>query len=364
MWFLGRAVVYVTGGNAAGSRMVDLTASRNPSPPDPRRHPLPPLEVELASPRGFCAGVRRAIAAVEDALAAHGAPVFVRRPIVHNLAVVRALQAQGAVFVEELGDVPPGAVVVLSAHGVAPSIAAEAELGGRTVYDAVCPLVKKVHREVVRYHRQGRHVLLVGHAGHPEILGTLGQLPAGAATLVGSTDDVARLPYPRCRPIGYAVQTTFSVGDASAIVAAVEARFDDVEAPSASDICYATTNRQAAIVELAARSDAVIVVGERFSSNANRLAEVAAGHCSMVQLVAEAGQLDWSALPPGGGRLAITAAASTPDSSIADIVAALGHRYRVSVAEARTAEETVRFRRVPVAQSAGLNRPAPLRPRS
>ena len=308
----------------------------------------PPLVVLLASPRGFCAGVRRAIAAVEDALAAHGAPVYVRRAIVHNVAVVRELQALGAVFVDELDEVPPGAVVVLSAHGVAPAVAEDAATCGHTVYDAVCPLVTKIHREVARYHRQGRHVLLVGHDGHPEIVGTMGHLPEGAATLVRSAADVASLPFTRRAPLSYAVQSTFSVGDAAAVVEAIEDRFEDVAAPAASDICYATTNRQAAIGELAAQADAVIVVGERFSSNANRLAEVAADRCAMVQLVPEAAQLDWSALPAGGGGVAITAAASTPDGSIAEIVEALGRRYRVSASQPRTVDEKARFPRVRV----------------
>jgi 4-hydroxy-3-methylbut-2-en-1-yl diphosphate reductase len=306
----------------------------------------------MAAPRGFCAGVERAIAAVEDALAVHGAPVYVRRPIVHNIAVVRQLEAMGAVFVQELDEVPEGAVVVFSAHGVGPRIAQDAARRGLRVYDAVCPLVAKVHRHVLRYWREGRHVVLVGHRGHPEIEGTLGQLPAGAATLISTPEEAAALAFDADAPLAYAIQTTFSVAEAAEVIAVLVERFNNLAAPSASDICYATTNRQAAIRALAPQADAVIVVGEHFSSNAQRLAEVASQDCRAVQLVPEPADIEWRSLPRQGGTVAITAAASTPESSVTAVLDLLATRYRVSASEAAVTEEDIRFRRIPVPSGA------------
>lgn len=308
---------------------------------------LPKIDLLLATPRGFCAGVRRAIDAVRDALALYGAPVYVRRPIVHNLAVVRSLEAQGAVFVEELEQIPPGAVVILSAHGVAPAVETDARARGLIVYDAVCPLVAKVHREVERHCRNGRHVLLIGHNGHPEIEGTLGRLPAGRATLIRNAADVGRLTLDSGEPVAYAVQTTFSVGESAAIISKLSARFTDLAAPPASDICYATTNRQAATEAIAARADAVIVVGERFSSNANRLAEVAAPLCGSVQLVADAEEIEWNRLP-ASGTIGVTAAASTPEESVTAILDALGTRYQLRIREIAGAKENTTFRKVAI----------------
>lgn len=321
----------------------ERSSSRGPK--ETRTAPSFQMEVYLAAPRGFCAGVRRAIDAVHDALALHGAPVYVRRPIVHNLVVVKDLEARGAVFVEELDQVPRGAVVVLSAHGVAPTVAEDATARGLVVYDAVCPLVSKVHREVERHHSEGRHVLLIGHDGHPEIDGTLGRIPPGSATLVGSVADVERLDLEAGAPVAYAVQTTYSVEDAAEIIASLSARFTNLAAPPASDICYATTNRQAATRAIAAHVDAVIVAGERFSSNANRLAEVAAALCGSVQLVAHAGELDWAGLPVGG-KIGITAAASTPAKSVTEILDALHQRYRLQIHEVSVANEGTAFKRV------------------
>lgn len=308
---------------------------------------LPELDILLAAPRGFCAGVRRAIDAVRDALALHGAPVYVRRPIVHNLAVVKSLEEQGAVFVEELDQVPRGAVVILSAHGVAPAVVEDAQARGLVVYNAVCPLVAKVHREVERHHKDGRHVLLIGHAGHPEIEGTLGHIPPRSATLVRNELDVDELEISSLEPAAYAVQTTFSVGDSAAIIARLSARFPDLATPQASDICYATTNRQAATEAIAARADAVIVVGEHFSSNANRLAEVASKQCGHVQLVANEGEVDWDALPEKG-TIGVTAAASTPEVSVTAILDALGARYRLQIREVAAADEGIVFKRVSI----------------
>jgi 4-hydroxy-3-methylbut-2-enyl diphosphate reductase len=325
--------------------MLDLQGSSSILPA-PASASLPALKILLAAPRGFCAGVRRAIDAVVDALERHGAPVYVRRPIVHNLAVVASLEAQGAIFVQELDQVPEGAVVILSAHGVAPSVRAEAERRGLIAYDAVCPLVAKVHREVTRHHRNGRHVILVGHAGHPEIVGTMGQIPSDAASLVSTAEDVRELSLDRDLPVGYAVQTTYSVDEAAGIISAIAARFADLVAPPSSDICYATTNRQTAVRAIAPHVDAMIVAGEHFSSNACRLAEVAkATGCPMVQLVADASQLDWARLPRGGS-VGITAAASTPEIIVSGIVDALRVRFAVQVEEVEAAEETIDFKPV------------------
>jgi 4-hydroxy-3-methylbut-2-en-1-yl diphosphate reductase len=316
---------------------------------DPRaREGLPPLDILLAAPRGFCAGVRRAIEAVRDALRVHGAPVYVRRPIVHNMRVVRALEAEGAVFVEELDEVPEGAVVVLSAHGVAPAIAEQAAGRGLIAYDAVCPLVAKVHREVRRHHRNGRHIVLVGHEGHPEIVGTLGHAPAGAVSVIRGAAEVEALPFAVDARLALAVQTTYSVDEAAEVTAALHSRFRNVARPASGDICYATTNRQAAVRAIAARADAMIVAGESFSSNACRLAEVAASAgCAQVQRIAGAEELDWSKLPRSGA-VGITAAASTPESVVTDILDALRASYRLRIEEVSAIEETTEFKRVAI----------------
>jgi 4-hydroxy-3-methylbut-2-en-1-yl diphosphate reductase len=306
----------------------------------------PSLHVLLAAPRGFCAGVRRAINAVAAALELHGAPVYVRRAIVHNLVVVRSLEAQGAIFVEELEQVPEGAVVVLSAHGVSPGVREEADRRNLITYDAVCPLVAKVHGEVARHSRRGRHVVLVGHRGHPEIVGTLGYVPDGGATLVQTASDVLALDLPDDAPVGYAVQTTYSVEEAADVVQALEGRFKNLASPPRSDICYATTNRQAAVRRIAPLADAMIVAGEHFSSNACRLAEVArASGCPSVQLIADSSKLDWRQLPERG-TIGMTAAASTPEIVVTGILAELRTRYRVDLEEIGSAEENTVFKPV------------------
>jgi 4-hydroxy-3-methylbut-2-enyl diphosphate reductase len=302
------------------------------------------LHVLLAAPRGFCAGVRRAIDAVEDGLERFGPPVYVRRAIVHNLAVVRSLEAKGAIFVEELDEVPDGAVVILSAHGVAQSVTAEARRRGLRYFDAVCPLVAKVHREVARHHGEGRHVILIGHAGHPEIVGTLGQVPAEAVTVVATTADVAALPHASHHPIAYAVQTTYSVDEAASVVSALTGRFPAIQAPAGSDICYATTNRQAAVKQMVPRVDAIIVAGEAFSSNACRLAEVASSlGCPSVQRVAEASSLDWDLLEDCRS-VGITAGASTPESTVTAILEALEERFELRVETFGQSQETAVFK--------------------
>ena len=309
-----------------------------------RRRSRPPLRVILAAPRGFCAGVERAIQAVEEALRRFGPPVYVRRPIVHNRTVMKRLEAKGAIFVRELTEVPQGSVVLFSAHGVTPAIAEQAANLSLTAFDAVCPLVSKVHREVIRHHRDGRHIVLIGHSDHPEVEGTLGQLPRGAISLVHSAGQLADLSLSRSAPVAYAIQTTFSIGEAAEVVDALLERFDDVAAPPGSDICYATTNRQAALGAIAPEADAVIVAGASFSSNANRLAELArnAG-CPSVQLVAEAAEIDWDLI--GEARtLGLTAAASTPEESVTEILAALSSRFEVAVEERRQLEEKTVFK--------------------
>lgn len=305
---------------------------------------LTPLLLLLAAPRGFCAGVRRAIEAVETALDRFGRPVYVRRPIVHNLSVVRALEAKGAVFIEELDQAPERAVVIMSAHGIPQSVSVQADRRGLRWFDAVCPLVAKVHREVVRANSEGRHVILIGHAGHPEIEGTLGQLPEGCVSVVASPEDVERLDLSDDLPVTYAVQTTYSVEEAGGVTEAILGRFKDVQAPPRSDICFATTNRQAALRDIAAKADAVIVAGEHFSSNASRLAELArSSGCAAVQLVADSSYVDWSLLS-GARTVGLTAAASTPERTVTEIIDALRERFDVRIEEAPHTPELTNFR--------------------
>lgn len=305
--------------------------------------PIGSIQVLLAAPRGFCAGVVRAIEAVRAALAKHGPPVYVRRPIVHNLEVVRALEAEGAIFVEELDEIPADGIVIFSAHGVSPAIAELATAMSLTSYDAVCPLVAKVHREVQRHQSAGRALILIGHEGHPEIEGTLGYADRASTVVVRSLDDVAALPLPEGTPAAYAIQTTYSVDEAQRIVDALRARFQDLVGPPSSDICYATTNRQAATRAIARRADIVLVVGEDFSSNACRLAEVAREHCPSVQLIAGPHEIDWRQLPREG-VIGISAAASTPESSVQAVISALDGRYEVRVEELESAREMAVFK--------------------
>ena len=327
--------------------MLELRPHSDPRTPV-QGEDRPEIRVLLSAPRGFCAGVRRAIDAVRDALSKHGAPIYVRRAIVHNLEVVRSLEAEGAIFVEELDEVPGGAVVLFSAHGVSPLIAAEAKRRSHIAYDAVCPLVSKVHREVERHQRAGRQLVLIGHRGHPEIEGTLGHVSTVPACVVKSVAEVEDLPLDRGRPTAYAVQTTYSVDEAHDIVMALREQFADLVGPPSSDICYATTNRQAAVREIAAQADAIIVAGESFSSNANRLAEVAASLCPNVQLVSAAGEIDWAALPRSGA-IGVTAAASTPETTVQQIVADLAIRYRIILEEVEAMRETTVFNRLKIA---------------
>ena len=316
---------------------------------------LPPLTVRLAAPRGFCAGVDRAIEMVERAIERFGAPVYVRHEIVHNETVVGRLRAMGAVFVDELSEVPDDRPVLFSAHGVPKSVPAEAEGRGLLYLDATCPLVSKVHIEAQRHFEQGCHVLLIGHAGHPEVIGTMGQLPEGAVTLIDTPDDAERFTPPRAPggdgggaevPLAYVTQTTLSVDDTQAVVDVLRRRFPDIRVPHKDDICYATTNRQEAVKAIAGDADALIVVGSETSSNSQRLVEVGTrAGCPYAVLVEDASRVDWDALAGLAPRvLALTAGASAPEPLVQGILAALRERYAVTVEEVETARETVTFK--------------------
>jgi 4-hydroxy-3-methylbut-2-enyl diphosphate reductase len=304
----------------------------------------PPLKVLLCSPRGFCAGVVRAIETVEQALVRYGAPVYVRHEIVHNRYVVESLKRKGAVFVEELDEIPDtGAPVIFSAHGVPKSIPAEAQKRNFFALDATCPLVTKVHREAQIHHKRGRQIVLIGHAGHPEVVGTIGQLPEGAITLVQSVDEVASFVPRDADNVAYATQTTLSVDDTAEIVAALKARFPDIHGPHKEDICYATTNRQEVVKKVAPMVDVMLVVGSPNSSNTQRLREVAerAG-CARATLVQRAEEIDWSVLG-SIQSLGVTAGASAPEVLVEEVIEAFAERYSVSVETITTADEDMFF---------------------
>jgi 4-hydroxy-3-methylbut-2-enyl diphosphate reductase len=304
----------------------------------------PPLKVLLCSPRGFCAGVVRAIDSVERALARYGAPVYVRHEIVHNRYVVESLKAKGAIFVEELDEIPDtGAPVIFSAHGVPKSIPEEAKKRNFFALDATCPLVFKVHREAEIHHKRGREILLIGHADHPEVVGTLGQLPAGAITLVQSVAEVAAFVPRDPANLAYVTQTTLSVDDTADIVAALKVRFPQIHGPHKEDICYATTNRQEVVKKVAPMVEAMVVVGSPNSSNTQRLKEVAerAG-CPRAALVQRANEIDWSVFG-SVASLGITAGASAPEILVEEVIGAFAQRYTVSVETVTTAEESMFF---------------------
>jgi 4-hydroxy-3-methylbut-2-enyl diphosphate reductase len=304
----------------------------------------PPLKVLLCSPRGFCAGVVRAIDSVEQALVRYGAPVYVRHEIVHNRYVVESLKAKGAVFVEELDEIPDtGAPVIFSAHGVPKSIPAEARKRNFFALDATCPLVTKVHREAEIHHKRGREIVLIGHAGHPEVVGTIGQLPAGVITLVQSVEEVARFTPRDPANLAYVTQTTLSVDDTADIVAALKASFPAIHGPHKEDICYATTNRQEVVKKVAPMVDAMVVVGSPNSSNTQRLKEVAerAG-CSRAALVERAKDIDWSMFD-AITSIGITAGASAPEVLVEEVIGAFAERYTVSVDSITTADEDMFF---------------------
>ena len=304
----------------------------------------PPLKVLLCSPRGFCAGVVRAIESVERALTIYGPPVYVRHEIVHNRYVVDSLRAKGAIFVEELDEIPDtGAPVIFSAHGVPKSVPKEARDRNFLALDATCPLVTKVHREADIHYRRGREVLLVGHAGHPEVIGTLGQLPAGAVQLIETPEQAAAFTPRDPAKLAYLTQTTLSVDDCNEIVEVLKARFPGIVGPHKEDICYATTNRQEAVKRVAPRVDAMIVVGAANSSNSQRLKEVAERvGCPLAVLVARADAIDWSKFT-GLRTLGVTAGASAPEVLVEEVLGAFAERYAIEVETVMAMEENVFF---------------------
>lgn len=306
----------------------------------------PPLTIRLCGPRGFCAGVDRAIQIVVLALKKYGAPVYVRHEIVHNRYVVEGLQERGAVFIEELDEIPPhhnDKPVVFSAHGVPKSVPADAQARNLFYLDATCPLVSKVHKQAMRHHRQGRHVLLIGHAGHPEVIGTMGQLPEGAVTLVETEEDAARITPTDPLALGFVTQTTLSVEDTAGVIRALQTRFPSLQAPAAESICYATTNRQDAVKEAAPGSDLFIVVGAPNSSNSKRLVEVAErSGAPRGILVQRAAEIDWDEI----GKISVlglSAGASAPQIIVDEIIDAFKERFDVRIELAITAVETENF---------------------
>lgn len=303
-----------------------------------------PLTLYLAAPRGFCAGVDRAIKIVEMAIEKWGAPVYVRHEIVHNKFVVDSLRDKGAVFVEELDECPPDRPVIFSAHGVPKSVPADAERRNMVYVDATCPLVSKVHIEAARHADDGLQMIMIGHAGHPETIGTMGQLPEGEVLLVETVEDVATVEVRDAAKLAYVTQTTLSVDDTKDIVAALHKRFPAIVGPHKEDICYATTNRQEAVKAIAPKCDALLVVGAPNSSNSKRLVEVAAKNgCSYAQLVQRASDIDWRALD-GIRTIGITAGASAPEVLINEVVYAFSEHYCVTVEQVVTAEEDIEFK--------------------
>ena len=307
-----------------------------------------PLSILLAGPRGFCAGVERAIDMVKTALRQNGAPVYVRHEIVHNRFVVDELRDLGAVFVEELDEVPEGGLVVFSAHGVPKSVPADARQRRLLYADATCPLVSKVHREVERHHKAGRTVLLIGHAGHPEVIGTMGQVAPGSVLLVETVADAEAVTPPDPGRVAFSTQTTLSVADTASIAEVLRRRFPAIEGPRNEDICYATTNRQQAVAAIAPRADLFLVVGAPNSSNSLRLVEVARQHGTpRAHLIRTAADIDWAWFD-GVGVLGLSAGASAPEILVEEVVAACRARHEVRVEEVRVAEETVTFRSPPI----------------
>jgi 4-hydroxy-3-methylbut-2-enyl diphosphate reductase len=303
----------------------------------------PPLRVVIAAPRGFCAGVDRAIEIVERAIERYGAPVYVRHEIVHNRFVVDALKAKGAIFVEEVDDVPDGVPVIFSAHGVPKSVPAQATERGLDWLDATCPLVSKVHRQAERQIEAGRHILFIGHRGHPEVIGTLGQVPEGTITLVETAEDVARLSFGADVALAYLTQTTLSVDDTATIIAALHERFPAVVAPKAEDICYATSNRQSAVKAIAPQCQLMLVIGAPNSSNSVRLVEVAERCGTPARLIQRGDDIDPAWLD-GVGTLGLTAGASAPETLVREVIGRLAEFRTVAEEQLVTAEEHITFK--------------------
>lgn len=303
----------------------------------------PALELLIAAPRGFCAGVDRAIQIVELAIDRYGAPVYVRHEIVHNKFVVDTLRTKGAVFVETLDDVPDGVPVVFSAHGVPKAVPAKAESRGLSYLDATCPLVSKVHRQAERLVAAGRHILFVGHAGHPEVIGTFGQVPEGHMTLIETEEDARNFVHADPDNLAFLTQTTLSVDDTAAIMAILQTRFPSIVAPKADDICYATSNRQSAVKAIAHAVDLVLVIGAPNSSNSLRLVEVAEREGTNARMIQRAAELDFAWLE-GCGSVGITAGASAPEVLVRELVDLLATRYDVTEREVETTRESIAFK--------------------
>ena len=304
----------------------------------------PPLKVLLAAPRGFCAGVERAIQIVERALEKFGPPVYVRHEIVHNRYVVERLEALGAIFVEELDDVPPGAQVIFSAHGVPKSVPKEAAARELDFFDATCPLVSKVHVEAERHHRAGREILLIGHAGHPEVIGTLGQLPDGSITLIETPEDAERYTPVNAANVAYITQTTLSLDETAEIVEVLRRRFPAIANPHKNDICYATTNRQDAVKAIARRCNGMLVIGSPNSSNSRRLVEVARKEgCRWSVLIERARDIDWRLFSPGD-TIGVTAGASAPEELVQEVIEAIGEHFTLAMEEVAVRPEEVTFK--------------------
>ena len=303
----------------------------------------PPLRVLIAAPRGFCAGVDRAIQIVELALERFGAPVYVRHEIVHNRFVVERLKDMGAVFVDELHEVPDDRPVVFSAHGVPKSVPAEAQNRGLAYVDATCPLVSKVHRQAQRLIDEGRHILFIGHAGHPEVIGTFGQVPSGSITLVETVEEAQSVAVPNSINLAFLTQTTLSVDDTAAIVGALKARFPEIRAPRSEDICYATSNRQAAVKAIAPECDRMLVIGAPNSSNSLRLAEVAERLGVPARLIERASDIDWDWVGEPA-VVGITAGASAPEVLVREVVDALRSRFDVTEEQADHSPERMVFK--------------------
>ena len=316
--------------------------------------PLKDLTLYLAAPRGFCAGVDRAIQIVELALGKWGAPVYVRHEIVHNKFVVDGLREKGAIFVEELDECPDDRPVIFSAHGVPKAVPAEAAKREMIYVDATCPLVSKVHIEAERHHAAGLQMVMIGHEGHPETVGTMGQLPTGDVLLVETSEDVAKLNIRDPEKLAFVTQTTLSIDDTADIVAALKLRFPNIVGPHKEDICYATTNRQIAVKEIAPLVDALLVVGAPNSSNSKRLVEVASkAGCSYAQLVQRDTEIDWRALE-GIQSVGLTAGASAPEVLVNEIIEAFRARYKVTIEHVETAQENVNFKVPRVLRKAAL----------
>lgn len=303
----------------------------------------PPMKLLIAAPRGFCAGVDRAIIIVEKAIEAYGAPVYVRHEIVHNKFVVDGLKAKGAIFVESLDQVPDGVPVVFSAHGVPKAVPAKAEQRGLSYLDATCPLVSKVHRQAERQVAVGRHILFIGHKGHPEVIGTFGQVPEGTMTLIETVEDAEAFAPADADNLAFLTQTTLSVDDTAAIVATLERRFPTISAPKGEDICYATSNRQTAVKAIAAKCDALYVIGAPNSSNSLRLVEVAEREGTPARLIQRAAEIDFDWLE-GVTTLGLTAGASAPEVLVREVVDRLAERFAVEEEQVETARETIAFK--------------------